>query len=70
MNTVTVTIKNRACTRKAATADKIKALNERMANMCDKALAKDAARDERKARRAEFKRQRQMKGEASNETTK
>jgi hypothetical protein len=61
MEQLTVTIKNRACTRKAATADKIKALNERMANMCDKALAKEAAKDERKARRAEFKRQRQLK---------
>ena len=61
MNTTTVTIKNRACTRKAATADKIKVLNDKMADLCDKALSKDHAKDERKAKRAEFRRQRKLK---------
>ena len=61
MNTTTVTIKNRACTRKATTADKIKRLNETMAALCDKAIAKDEAKQERKDRRAEFKKQRLAK---------
>ena len=63
MEPVTVTIKNRACTRKATTADKIKRLNETMAALCDKAIAKDEAKQERKDRRAEFKKQRLAKKE-------
>ena len=61
MDTTTVTIKNRACTRKAATADKIKVINEKMADLCDKALSKERAKDERKAKRAEFRHKRQLK---------
>jgi hypothetical protein len=63
MNTTTVISKRRACTVKSETADKVKALNDQMANICDKMLSKEHAKDERKARRAEFKRQRQLKKE-------
>jgi hypothetical protein len=56
-----VTYKNRACTRKAATAVKVSALNERMAVHCDKVLAKERDQEERKSRREGFKSQRLAK---------
>ena len=54
----TATYKNRACSKKAATAVKVSALHAKMAAKCDVALEKEAAKEERKARRAEFKQQR------------
>lgn len=52
---ITVISKKRACTKRAETIDKVKAMHERMAAKCDIELAKDKAKDERKDRRREFK---------------
>ena len=55
LNPYTAIYKNRACSKKALTKDKVNALNTKMAVHCDKVLAKDRAKEERNERRKSFK---------------
>jgi hypothetical protein len=61
LNPYTANSKQRACTRKALTKDKVNALNTKMAVHCDKVLAKDRVKEELHEKRKGFKEQRLAK---------
>ena len=63
LNPYTANSKKRACTRKAETKDKVNALNTKIAEQCDRAIAKDQAREDQKQRRAGYKQARLNKKE-------
>jgi hypothetical protein len=55
LNPYTANSKVRACTKKALTKDKVNALNAKMADQCDKSIAKDRAKAELRNKREAFK---------------